>query len=168
MTASNPLNSPQFDTLDAIVREYVRVKLQSIDIRNYNGANLAYTHAADMANKLGLDERQKIGITPFPAPTTVSIQQAPPTPEPPPTPAPSPAPAETAGGGEAPSQKTAWPSWLPPLLGGAAGVAVTLLAGQLFFSSPKEPPKPEAKPPAQVAGRQGEGEVGLTVEGIGE
>jgi hypothetical protein len=61
------------DTLDDILREYARVKIQRIDIMNHNGAMLAYTDKANMANKLGLTEQQKLGVTPFPSPTNTNI-----------------------------------------------------------------------------------------------
>lgn len=56
-------------TLDEIVREWARAQIQRMDIVNYNGAQLSYNHQADMANRLGLSDKQKLGVTPFPCPT---------------------------------------------------------------------------------------------------
>lgn len=66
MAATNPLQDTRVDTLDAIVREWARSQLQQKEITNYNGANLAYNHAANIANSLKLSEEQKLGIAPFP------------------------------------------------------------------------------------------------------
>jgi hypothetical protein len=62
-------NNP--DTLDEIVREWARTKIQRVDILNHNGAMLAYTDKANVANKLGLTEKQKLGVTPFPSSYTI-------------------------------------------------------------------------------------------------
>lgn len=73
----NPIN-PQamgLATLDLICREYLGSVIQSRHIFNQNGANLVYTHGCDMANKLGLNDRQKMNITPFPSPTSIQITQ---------------------------------------------------------------------------------------------
>jgi hypothetical protein len=59
------------DTFNEVLREFARAKIQKEHIHNYNGANLAYTHGADMANKLGLSEGQKLGVQPFPSSQSV-------------------------------------------------------------------------------------------------
>lgn len=64
------------DTLDAIVREWARAKIQKLDILNHNGAMMVYNAKADLANKLGLSEKQKLGVTPFPSPSSLAITQA--------------------------------------------------------------------------------------------
>lgn len=64
------------NTIESIVREWARAKIQQIDIMNYNGAQMAYNHQADVANKLGLSEKQKLGVTPFPCPTNQTIVAA--------------------------------------------------------------------------------------------
>lgn len=61
------------NTLDDIVREWARTQIQQQDIVNYNGAQLSYNHQSDMANRLGLTDRQKLGVTPFPCPTNQTL-----------------------------------------------------------------------------------------------
>ena len=64
------------DTLDDIVREWARAKIQKMDILNHNGAMLAYTSKAELANRVGLTDRQKLGVTPFPSPpSSVTVTQ---------------------------------------------------------------------------------------------
>lgn len=64
---------PGQDLLEWVVAQYFASKIQSKHILNYNGANLAYTHAVDIANKLGLTDRQKALITPFPSPVNLTV-----------------------------------------------------------------------------------------------
>lgn len=54
-----------------IKKQYAAAKIQAIHVMNYNGAMLSYNHQSDMANKLGLDERQKLDVTPFPMGTKI-------------------------------------------------------------------------------------------------
>jgi hypothetical protein len=61
------------DLLGKIVSEWARTEIQKKDILNYNGAMLAYTDKARVANLLGLSDEQKLGVTPFPSPTTIAI-----------------------------------------------------------------------------------------------
>jgi len=61
------------DLLGKIVSEWARAEIQKKDILNYNGALLSYTDKARIANLLGLTDQQKLGVTPFPSPTTVAI-----------------------------------------------------------------------------------------------
>lgn len=71
-------------TLDEIVREWARAQIQRMDIVNYNGAQMSYNHQADMSNRLGLSEKQKLGVTPYPCPTsqTLSVGGTPEEPRP--------------------------------------------------------------------------------------
>ena len=62
------------NTLDQIVREWARAQIQRMDIVNYNGAQLSYNHQADMSNRLGLSEKQKLGVTPYPCPTNQTLE----------------------------------------------------------------------------------------------
>lgn len=75
MSTGNGSNqiTPRELRLDDIVREWARAQIQKLDIWNYNGAMLSYNHQADMANRLGLTDRQKLGVTPFPCPTNQSV-----------------------------------------------------------------------------------------------
>lgn len=63
--------------LDDLVRNvlgaYLGEKIKGQNILNMNGANLAYTHAIDIAHKLGLPEDYIKNITPFPGSTTTNI-----------------------------------------------------------------------------------------------
>lgn len=61
------------NTLDDIIREWARAEIQRMDIVNYNGAQMSYNHQADMANRLGLSDRQKLGVTPFPCPSNQTL-----------------------------------------------------------------------------------------------
>jgi hypothetical protein len=68
------------DLLEWIVGQYLGQKIQAKNILNYNGANMAFNHARDIAQKLNLDVNR---ITPFPANSTsinVSMPDSPPTP----------------------------------------------------------------------------------------
>lgn len=60
--------------LDWVVQQYLGAKIQKEHILNQNGANLVYNHGRDIAKKLGLDTA---GITPFPANTTINVEQTP-------------------------------------------------------------------------------------------
>lgn len=59
--------------LEQVVASYLGAKIQREHILNYNGANLAFQHAADMANKLKLTPDQARLVTPFPSPTSVTV-----------------------------------------------------------------------------------------------
>lgn len=77
-------NSGSQDLLEQVCRDYMSAKIQAHHIKNYNGANLAFNHAADIANKLGLSPSQASGITPFPCPANTfsfSNQVSPPEPQ---------------------------------------------------------------------------------------
>lgn len=63
------------NSVEWAAKHYLAAKVQSKHILNYNGANMAYAHAADMANRLGLTEEQKAKITPFPANNTTIVVQ---------------------------------------------------------------------------------------------
>jgi hypothetical protein len=56
--------------LEEIVRAYCAAKIQKLHILNKNGADLAYNHQRDIAQKLGLpeDPAKGLGITPYPSP----------------------------------------------------------------------------------------------------
>lgn len=79
--ADSEAKSKVIDTTLEIQKEYARNKIQQKEILNYAGANLAYTHAADMSNKLGLNDEQKLGVQPFPASHSIRIEQNTTTPE---------------------------------------------------------------------------------------
>ena len=159
-----PLDDPRVDTLDAIVREYVRAKIQGIDIRNYNGANLAYTHAADMANKLGLTPDQKIGVTPFPSNNTVVISTPPAEPEPKPEVQARPdnldeeiaATDQRTTAGKVPT----WVLVLLTSLGSAGG------AGSAVYLAMPKATKPADQVVQDNTANRGEGTVGFEIEGI--
>lgn len=157
----------QADTVNALLREYGRAKIQKLDILNYNGANLAYNHAADTANKLGLSEQQKLGVTPFPSATNISISGA--TPKESTAPTSNPEPAKT---------DSAVKSWVPATLGalgGAGGLAAAMLAAQYMLPDHNEEP---ASPPAvtspndlnqnqpPILDKNYDPSVGLEVEGV--
>lgn len=77
MAAEAPAQPPQQSgadpaLMDWIVKEYLGTKIQRQHIMNQAGANMIYNHGMDVAQKLGVPTN---GITPFPAPTSVTIQQ---------------------------------------------------------------------------------------------
>lgn len=127
-----------------IAKELARVKIQQQDIKNYAGANLAYNHAADTANKLGLSETQKLGISPFPGQTTINVSRE--------------AQAE-----EQPKPK----SWLwsaaglvlAVLASGGVGSAITAAALEWMTTDPPPPQDPPA------VAEEIDPNVGLEVEG---
>ena len=155
------------DLLDGIVREWVRVKLQHRHILNYNGANLAYNHAADIANKLQLSDRQKLGIAPFPAAppnTVIAIDGGKPMEESKPeaTPAKESALASAMNSptGSVIGKVFGW-GVLPTTAAGGLIYLGTLLAG----SGNVPPATQPAAPPPVVAPTTNRGNVGLEVEG---
>jgi hypothetical protein len=94
------------------------------NIHNYNGANLAYNHASDTANKLGMSDEQKQRLAPFPqipGNTTVNVNSNQPQPE-----KPSPPPAKGAKA-------------LPLLLAAALGAGGAGLGYLLTRPSPPVP-----------------------------
>lgn len=58
--------------LDWALKEYLGVKIQRQHIANQAGANLVYNHGRNMEKQLGLASS---GITPFPAPVSLHVQQ---------------------------------------------------------------------------------------------
>lgn len=157
-TGPRPINAPGSDTLDAIVREWARVKIQKLDILNYNGANLAFNHAAHTANLLGLSETQKIGVTPFPCPTNITMQQTPHQlpPEETEEAEPAPAPGKIVSLLQSPAGQ---------LFGRALGYGLPA-AGLLYAGSWLASKPAVVQPPAVVKPADGkEGRVGLEVEG---
>jgi hypothetical protein len=172
-------------TFNDVLREYARAKIQQIDIHNYNGANLAYNHASDTANKLGLSDEQKLGVAPFPGhPNNTSVnvggdsterelldrlerlaqQEPPPSPPvaPPTTTPPAPEP------GPQPAAKK-MPGWLGPIAGvvggaGSLGALLLLLQGL----SPNTPPSPDPQQTHQEEPTDPyyDPDVGLEVEGV--
>lgn len=56
--------------MSELVRQWGEAKVQSVHVANYNGANLAYNHAANIANNLKLSDEQKSNVVPFPSPTS--------------------------------------------------------------------------------------------------
>jgi hypothetical protein len=67
-------------TMNDSIKEYMRTTIQKKDIFNQNGANLVYLHGKDMANKLNLTPQEKLGVTPFPTQTNISVMTPPPPP----------------------------------------------------------------------------------------
>ena len=158
----NPLHNGS--TLDTIFREWARAQIQMLDIRNYNGAMLAYNHQADTANRLGLDDKQKLGVTPFPSPTTSNLHISQPGSESPPQAidtrqAVAPPPVT---GGQKPKS-----SWLPVL--GAALLSGTLVGGTAgttaYMMSGNQPQVQQEQPATQQQIAPANGTVGVEVEG---
>lgn len=152
------------DTLDAIVREWARVKIQKLDILNYNGANLAYNHAANTANLLKLSDQQKLSVTPFPCPTNINVNST--TRPLPPEPDDEVPAADEATAAATPGKLAAiLQSPLGQIVGRALGyglpAAGLLYAGTLLAG--KGQPVPQ--PPAPIVKSGGQGNVGLEVEG---
>jgi hypothetical protein len=158
-------------TFNDVLREYARAKIQQIDIHNYNGANLAYNHASDTANKLGLSDEQKLGVAPFPGrPNNMSVQvsgdserelldrlerlaQQDPTPESPTT--------------EPAAKKV--PGWVGPIagvLGGAGGLGAALLLLQGLLPDNPPSPGPQQIHQEEPADPYYDSNVGLEVEGV--
>lgn len=65
-----PMQERFQDTMDAIIAAYARAKIQKLEILNHNGANLAYVSKMAAANAMGLDEKQRLGVAPFPHSST--------------------------------------------------------------------------------------------------
>ena len=61
----------------SIAKGYFAEKIRTQNIMNYNGANLAYRHSADMANKLGLGEEQKDQIVTYPGGRSTEVTVTP-------------------------------------------------------------------------------------------
>jgi len=129
--------------LDEIIREWARTAIQQKDVLNYNGANLAYNHAADTANKLGLSAAQKLGVTPFPQSNSVSNVSV---------------SDQTSLAGSLLSRL------LPVVLGaalGGGGIGLgMMLAGRAL------PPAASSPPPIATPAERGPGDVGLDVQGF--
>lgn len=60
--------------LAGIVQKWGDEQLKSKNILNYNGANLAYIHGRDVAQKLGVDEEN---IMPYPSRVTIMNEDKP-------------------------------------------------------------------------------------------
>ena len=122
-----------------VLKEYVSAKVQGIHILNYAGGNLAYNHACDVANKLGLTQAQSSRIAPFPGlPASINIMIQP---EKPPV----------------ASVASPWKSLALPLL------ASLLTAGSFGLGAAlMKPPGPA--PTTQIQGK--DGKVNLEVEGF--
>jgi len=58
------------DTMDAILSAYARAKIQRLEIMNHNGATLGYVSKMAAANAMGLDDKQRLGVYPFPHSST--------------------------------------------------------------------------------------------------
>lgn len=129
------------DLLEKVLAEYCAAKIQSIHLMNYNGANLAYNHAADVANKLGLQPEQKLGITPYPSNTNINI-----------------------AGESAEQKRKPLSPWVVAGLSalGGGGLAGGALGLAMLLGGEDAPPPQE--PPAAVS-EHSPGSVGLEVEG---
>jgi len=129
--------------LDEIVREWARTAIQQKDVLNYNGANLAYNHAADIANKLGLSATQKLGVTPFPQSNVSSNVQV---------------TDQTSLAGSLLSRL------LPVALGaalGGGGIGLGMMLAGRAIAPPSPPPPAIVAPPAQ-----GQGDVDFSIQGF--
>jgi len=72
-TAADNVGERFHDTMDSIMAAYARAKIQRIEILNHNGSMLGHVDKMAMANAMGLDEKQRLGVTPFPTPTSINI-----------------------------------------------------------------------------------------------
>ena len=71
--AAQPQHGGGDSVMDWALREYMAAKIQKQHIMNQAGANLIYNHGRNIEKQLGLPP--STGITPFPAPTTIQMQQ---------------------------------------------------------------------------------------------
>lgn len=129
--------------LDEIIREWARTEIQQKDIVNYNGANMAYNHAVDIANKLKLTDAQKLGVSPFPANSTTTVSTV----------------QDSRSVGASLVSR-----FLPLILGaalGGGGVALGLALQRAGEIAAPAPGGSQISLPAR-----GPGDVGLTVEGF--
>lgn len=155
-----------------VVGEYFRSKIQTQDIRNYAGANMAFNHAADIANKLGLSNEQKAGVAPFPGrPNVTNLQVGDPqladriaelvsaikqpTGE----------PAATQDQPAVAERVSSAAKWIVPLIAGVSG-AGTLGAGLLVFQSLFGGTPGNSTPTNKGAETGIDANVGLEIEGI--
>lgn len=134
------------DLVEQLAAQLLSSKIQARHILNYNGANLAYTHALDMATKLGLSPEEKARITPFPAPS-YNIQLAPG----------ADASAESNASQASPSLAERATKWLAPAIVGASLLGGGQLLQGYLSQSPAAAPTP---PPASDQS----GNLGFTVE----
>lgn len=159
--AADPSADPSSNgnVLDWIVKEYLSTKIQRQHIMNQNGANLVYNHGRNMAQKLGLTDN---GITPFPAPTNITVQH----PQPASTPA-NPVWKQLAFGAAMLGAGAA----LGPVGSLAVGAAGNMLGVNKpvgvnvdpTMPTPPSPYKPTPTAP-QNTGTQGSAEVGIRIE----
>ncbi len=132
---SVPQRPPGKDLMEWILENYAASKIQGNHIRNYNGANLAYNHAASTANNLGLSEEQRAKITPFPTPETTNVN---------------------IGGGDGDDKKMS--GFTKNVI--AAAIGASLLGGGIAIH---ELIDDDRKSPPVAAPADPEGEVGFTV-----
>jgi hypothetical protein len=140
------------NVLDWLVKEYLSTKIQRAHIINQNGANLVYNHGRNMAQKLGLTDN---GITPFPAPTNITVQH----PQPPPLPA-NPVWKQVAFGAAMLGAGAA--------LGPVGSLAVGAIGNMLGVNQPTGAQPPETAVDGTIGtpdpGTPGSAEVGIRIE----
>lgn len=115
------------NVLDEMMKAYAAVKIQKQHILNQNGANMANIHALDIAQKLGIstDEANKrLGITPFPSPTSNTNTRV-----------------ET-------NKTSPWATAAIVLASVVGGAGATALAGK-YFADDKEAPAPIVSEPVE-------------------
>jgi hypothetical protein len=124
--------------LDWVVGNYMAAKIQREHILNYNGANLAYNHAANTAKLLGIPDEQRAQITPFPAPSNINNISS-----------------------QNPSEMGSWAKLLGPMLVGAGLLGAGQYLARPATPQPVSTPAVEAPlPPSPAA----DGNVGFTVK----
>jgi hypothetical protein len=141
-----PLAAPKGENLlEWAVGQYMAAKIQREHIMNYNGANLAYNHAANTARLLKIPDEQRALITPFPASTSINTIT---------NPAPS-----------TPSAPLSLGKLGLSMLAGAGLLGAGLGAGQYLAQDPAPPSnvvieQPAIQPPAPPSS---DGNVGFTI-----
>jgi hypothetical protein len=104
--------------LDDLVKAYLGEKIKRINIMNQNGANLAFLHGKSVGRNLGLSQEDLASITPFPAPTNITITSG----------------ADDSvknTGSESPTRSRLL-SWLAPLLIGIGGAGTGVVTMKYF------------------------------------
>ena len=120
--------------VEEMARAYLLEQVKSQNIKNWNGANLAYLDKANLANKLKLTPQQVQGIMPYPGSTYIVSEQP---------------------------QPSLLGRIAPYVLAAALGSMGPIVGSYLLSSPPQEQvnvsePEPEPGP--------GQGSVGFTVE----
>lgn len=149
-----PVGTDSAAVLNWAMAQWLSTVIQKQHILNYNGANLAYNHGRDIANKLGLEPAS---ISPFPASTKISVQQPPPTPPSPPIPQPSQTHVEV----------NQTPTWQKVAMGAALVAAGAGIPGVIHMATTSAVSQPvqaaPVQPETQVATPRDPSEVGFSV-----